>query len=160
MGGRKGLETMKPHPNKAPFIGVLTVLDTPSDVPPAGGRGHRILLTKDAATDALDSLIGMGVNISEDGTRHNAGAKVGIIDSAEIRGCEIIISGYLFCRDFPAVIHQISACSEYGMSYELADARVEDMRANIWKLTCVTFTGAAIVLKGKAAFHSTDFVLI
>ena len=30
------------------------------------------------------------------------------------------------------------------MSYELADARVEDMRAEVWKLTRVTFTGAAI----------------
>ena len=35
------------------------------------------------------------------------------------------------------------------MSYELADARVEDMRAEVWKLTRVTFTGAAILLQGK-----------
>jgi len=44
-----------------------------------------------------------------------------------------------------------------GMSYELADARVEDMRAEIWKLTRVTFTGAAILLREKAAYRGTSF---
>jgi hypothetical protein len=43
------------------------------------------------------------------------------------------------------------------MSYELADARVEDMRDEIWKLTRVTFTGAAILLREKAAYRSTAF---
>ena len=44
-----------------------------------------------------------------------------------------------------------------GMSYELADARVEDMRAEIWRLTRVTFTGAAILLREKAAYRETSF---
>jgi hypothetical protein len=44
-----------------------------------------------------------------------------------------------------------------GMSYEIADARVEDMRAAIWTLTKVTFTGAAILLRDKAAYSSTRF---
>jgi hypothetical protein len=44
-----------------------------------------------------------------------------------------------------------------GMSYELADARVEDMRAEIWKLTRVTFTGAAILFREKAAYRATSF---
>ena len=43
------------------------------------------------------------------------------------------------------------------MSYELADARVEDMRAEVWKLTRVTFTGAAILLREKAAYLGTSF---
>jgi hypothetical protein len=37
---------------------------------------------------------------------------------------------------------------------------VEDMLAEVWKLTRVTFTGAAILLKNKAAYRLTDFVLI
>lgn len=44
-----------------------------------------------------------------------------------------------------------------GMSYELADAHVEDMRAAEWRLTKVTFTGAAILLREKAAYRSTSF---
>jgi len=44
-----------------------------------------------------------------------------------------------------------------GMSYELADARVDDMRAEVWKLTRVTFTGAAVLLREKAAYRGTSF---
>jgi len=42
-----------------------------------------------------------------------------------------------------------------GMSYEIADARVADMRAKIWTLTHVTFTGAAILRREKAAYRET-----
>jgi hypothetical protein len=44
-----------------------------------------------------------------------------------------------------------------GMSYEIADAKIEDMRAETWKLTRVTFTGAAILLRDKAAYRGTSF---
>jgi hypothetical protein len=44
-----------------------------------------------------------------------------------------------------------------GMSYELANARVEDMRADVWKLVRVVFTGAAILLREKAAYRNTSF---
>jgi hypothetical protein len=44
-----------------------------------------------------------------------------------------------------------------GMSYELADAHVADMRAQVWTLTRATFTGAAILLREKAAYRSTSF---
>ncbi len=46
-----------------------------------------------------------------------------------------------------------------GMSYELADAHVADMSASIWTLTRATFTGAAILLREKAAYRDTSFHL-
>jgi hypothetical protein len=46
-----------------------------------------------------------------------------------------------------------------GMSYELADAHVADMRAAIWTITRATFTGAAILLRDKAAYRRTSFQL-
>ena len=52
---------------------------------------------------------------------------------------------------------QAQSPESMGMSYELADARVEDMRAEVWKLTRVTFTGAAILLRDKAAYRATSF---
>jgi hypothetical protein len=52
---------------------------------------------------------------------------------------------------------QAHAPETMGMSYELADARVEDLRAEVWKLTRVTFTGAAILLREKAAYRATSF---
>jgi hypothetical protein len=44
-----------------------------------------------------------------------------------------------------------------GMSYELADAHVADLRAPVWTLTRATFTGAAILLREKAAYRGTSF---
>jgi hypothetical protein len=41
------------------------------------------------------------------------------------------------------------------MSYEIADARVADVRSSVWTLTRVTFTGAAVLRKDKAAYHQT-----
>ena len=35
------------------------------------------------------------------------------------------------------------------MSYELAEAHVADMRAQVWTLTRATFTGAAILAAGE-----------
>jgi hypothetical protein len=46
-----------------------------------------------------------------------------------------------------------------GMSYELANAHVADMQAQIWTLTQATFTGAAILLRDKAAYRDTTFAL-
>jgi hypothetical protein len=37
------------HPNRLPFEGCLTVVDVPSDRAPSGARGHRVVLTKEAA---------------------------------------------------------------------------------------------------------------
>ena len=42
-----------------------------------------------------------------------------------------------------------------GMSYEIADARVADVRSSVWTLTHVTFTGAAILRRDKAAYRDT-----
>jgi hypothetical protein len=41
------------------------------------------------------------------------------------------------------------------MSYEIADAQVEDMTASVWVLNKVTFTGAAVLRRDKAAYRST-----
>ncbi len=42
-----------------------------------------------------------------------------------------------------------------GMSYEIADALVEDIKASVWVLNRVTFTGAAVLRRDKAAYFST-----
>jgi len=76
-------------------------------------------------------------------------------------GRKLTVSGYLYARDFPDVTTAILAHAPHalGMSYELADARVEDIRAEVWKLTRVTFTGAAILLREKAAYRETSFTM-
>ena len=156
------------HPNREPFHGVLTLVDTPSDKAPAGSRGHRVVLTRAAAERALPSLLGMALDYSPSLDRHDSRRKVGVITRAEIVGKTIELGGYLFAKDFPEIVRQIETGSIHasagarrrpanplGMSYEISDASVADVRARIWTLTRVTFTGAAILRRDKAAYRST-----
>jgi hypothetical protein len=147
------------HPNRVPFDGVLTVVNAASDKAPAGARGHRVLLTREAAEKALPSLLGMAVDYRPGWDGHDARRKIGLLTEADLVGHKLVVRGYLYARDFPDVAESILARAPdaMGMSYELADARVEDMRAEVWKLIRVTFTGAAILLREKAAYRTTSF---
>jgi hypothetical protein len=149
------------HPNRVPFEGVLTVVNAASDKAPAGARGHRVMLTREAAEKALPSLLGMAVDYKPSWDGHDARRKIGLLTEAEIVGEKLVVKGYLYARDFPDVEKAVHAHAPgaMGMSYEIADARVEDMRATVWKLTRATFTGAAILLREKAAYRATSFRL-
>ena len=165
------------HPNRAGFRGVLTVVDVASDKSPSGARGHRVLLTRRAAEAAIPSLMGMGLDYSPALDRHDARRKIGVITRADIVGSAIEVGGFLYARDFPEIVKEIgrpgrsdtavSAGSEsvggdvrgaragLGMSYEITDAFVEDITASVWVLSRVTFTGAAVLRRDKAAYRST-----
>jgi hypothetical protein len=146
------------HPNRLPFEGCLTLIDTPSDRAPSGARGHRVVLTRTAAEAALPSLLGMAVDYKAGWDGHDARQKCGIITSAQLDGQHrLMVAGYLYARDFPEM--EAAMSPSMGMSYELADAHVADMHASIWTLTRATFTGAAILLREKAAYRGTSFRL-
>lgn len=152
---------MDAHPNRVPFEGVLTLVNAASDKAPAGARGHRVVLTQSAAEAALPSLLGMAVDYRPGWDGHDARRKIGLLTEADIAGNRLMVRGYLYARDFPEVAGEIEAHApqSLGMSYELADCRIEDMRAAIWRLTRVTFTGAAVLLREKAAYRDTSFAL-
>jgi hypothetical protein len=171
------------HPNREPFRGVLTLVDVVSDKAPTGARGHRVVLTRSAAEAGLASLLGMGLDYAPALDRHDARRKIGVITWAEIVGRKLELGGYLFAKDFPEVVREIGRGSRaqlssaaidasrgssphlsrgavpnhtlLGMSYEISDARVADMRSSVWSLTRVTFTGAAILRRDKAAYRDT-----
>lgn len=147
------------HPNRVAFEGVLTMVNTASNKAPAGARGHRVMLTWEAAEKALPSLLGMAVDYRPGWDGHDARRKVGLLTEANLAASKLLVKGYIYARDFPEVVEANKAHNNrlMGMSYELADARVEDMRAEVWKLTRVTFTGAAILLREKAAYRDTSF---
>jgi hypothetical protein len=148
------------HPNRLPFEGCLTLVDVASDRAPSGARGHRVVLTRAAAEVALPSLLGMAVDYKAGWDGHDARQKCGIITEATLDDKRLMVAGYLFARDFPemeAAIQPTTGKPEMGMSYELADAHVADMRASVWTLTKATFTGAAILLRDKAAYRATSF---
>ena len=149
------------HPNRVAFEGVLTFVDVASDRAPSGAKGHKVILARHAVVEALPSLLGMAVDYCPRWDGHDARRKCGIITDADLDGHQLKVAGYLFGKDFPEVEHQMAGLGEgnMGMSYELADAHVEDMHAEIWTLRKVTFTGAAILLKSKAAYAGTHFSL-
>ena len=156
------------HPNRAAFRGVLTCVDAPSQRAPSGAKGHLVVLTKKAAEAALPSLLGMALDYSPSLDRHDVRRKVGVITRAEIVGRNVELGGYLFARDFPEIVEEIGKsrraagrgsveCSRrgLGLSYEVTDVRVADMRERVWALAQVTFTGAAILRRDKAAYRDT-----
>lgn len=171
------------HPNREPFRGVLTLVDVVSDKAPAGAQGHRVVLARTAAEAALASLLGMGLDYAPSLDRHDTRRKVGVITRADIVGKHLELGGYLFAKDFPEIVREIGLGSGagrgqrlpdgnrkppvhasgqnhrphavLGMSYEIADARVADLRSTVWTLTHVTFTGAAVLRRDKAAYRDT-----
>jgi hypothetical protein len=156
------------HPNRVTFRGVLTLVDVVSDKAPAGARGHRVMLTKKAAEKAIPSLLGMALDYSPRLDTHDTRRKIGVITRAEIVGREITVSGFLYGRDFPEIVAEIGKRDSgrvsgvsgeqralLSMSYEIADAVVEDIKAKVWVLNRVTFTGAAVLRRDKAAYRAT-----
>jgi hypothetical protein len=157
------MPAVKGHPNRAGFRGVLTVVDVASDKSPSGARGHRVMLTRRAAEAAIPSLLGMALDYSPGLDRHDARRKIGVITRAEIVGRVVEISGFLYAKDFPEIVAEIgrtgrigaAVAAGLGMSYEIADALVEDIKASVWVLNKVTFTGAAVLRRDKAAYGAT-----
>lgn len=148
------------HPNRAPFSGTLTYVDRLSDRPPGGARGRRVILTRAAAEESLPTLIGMAVNYSPDWDAHDARRKVGVITDAFLEEDRIELRGYIFALDFPDFMRWLAdPQNKMGMSYELHDAHVLDMRNSVWTIIRLTFIGAAVILHEKASYQNTRFEL-
>lgn len=143
------------HPNRMPFSGVLTFVNQPSDLPPGGSGGKRTYLPKDVAEKALESLLGMAVDFSDDLSAHDVTQKIGVITGAEIVGDEVRIEGFFYAADFPQECARIQAEKEdLGFSYEVR-AQTRAMGDLLQIVSCV-FTGAAVLYKDKAAYQSTS----
>ena len=144
------------HSNRLPFLGVLGFVDVPSDKAPGGGRGHKVQLTRKAAVEALGSIIGMGLCHNSDNVRHDSSRKIGVITQARLIGKRIVVRGILYAKDCAQDVDQLRK-GQFGMSYEIGDAHVPDLRAAVWILDRIHFTGAAVLLAEKAAYRNTRF---
>lgn len=145
------------HPNRMPFSGILTRLDVPSDRPPGGASGKKVIFKKSAAERALASLIGMAVDFTPNFDGHDTVRKFGVITAANIEGDAIRVGGHIYARDFPKEAARVRTDKALlGMSWELAEIYVESLSADPLVITDAYFTGAAILRKDKAAFGSTS----
>jgi hypothetical protein len=143
------------HPNKLKFKGILVQLDSASTKAPNGSRGHKILIPKSLAEKRYKTLIGMGVNYHSDLDKHNPTKKVGVINKAWIEGSAIHVSGVIWKKDFPDAEKDLKQAN-LGMSFEASDIDVEDPNADIWRISDLCFTGAAILYKASAAYYKTE----
>ena len=111
------------HPNRVAFEGVLTVVNAASDKAPAGARGHRVMLTREAAEKALPSLLGMAVDYRPGWDGHDARRKIGLLTEADVVGQRLVVRGYLYARDFPEVARGDSGARAGGAGHELRAGR-------------------------------------
>jgi hypothetical protein len=148
------------HPNRTPFLGVLGYVEEPSDKAPTGARGHRILLSRNAAVAAFPSLLGMGLCVASDLAGHNAQKKIGIFTGVYLLGRRIVVRGFLYEKDCASDIRVLrSHAGSLGMSYELDTARIVDMSRENWTVYKMTFSGGAVLRAEKAAYKGTRFWL-
>lgn len=157
---RIAIHSLPSHVNRMKFEGVLGLVDVPSDRPPKGARGHRVLLTWEMAEESMHTLLGMCLNYRDDWDGHDVERKAGIITSARIDGNRIVVGGYIFADDYPNIVKVVNGDAILGMSYEMRNVSVEDMRQDVWTLKAGTFVGAAIVMRYRAAYTDSSFTLL
>jgi hypothetical protein len=145
------------HPNRMEFTGVLAQVDRPSSYPPGGAGGRLVVMTRAAAEEALPSLIGMGVNYRPGFDGHLPQHKIGVVTEAMIEGDDILIAGHLYAADFPEIAANIRGLKDrLGFSFEASRVFVRDVDDDPLEITALTFTGAAVLLKEKAAYTETS----
>jgi hypothetical protein len=156
------------HPNKMPFEGILTWFNAPSDKPVGGAGGKRVLIPSEYGTKGLASLRGMAVNFDSLWMdKHVSTNKIGIIEDAwvgevnEEGAIPVNIRGFVYAHDFPEEAQQIKEeQASLGFSYETIDTAVVDgvFKGEQVLLACadLVFSGAAILLKDKAAYTNTS----
>ena len=110
-------------PTGWPFEGVLTMVNAASDKAPAGARGHRVMLTREAAEKALPSLLGMAVDYRPGWDGHDARRKIGLLTEADLVGQRLVVRGYLYARDFPEVAGAIRGAVARVAGHELRAGR-------------------------------------
>lgn len=151
------MPTVDDHPNRVPFKGVLTRVDMASDAPPGGSGGKRVLIPKAVAEKALPSLMGMAVDFTAAFDNHDPQQKIGIITGATVEGTEIRIEGFFYGADFPKEVAVIKTLKEkMGFSFEAMQIQVADVSSDPMIVESLTFTGAAVLLKDKAAYRTTS----
>jgi hypothetical protein len=83
---------------------------------------------------------------------------MGVITKAYLLGNRIIVKGIVYAKDCPNDVYQLRN-GKFGMSYEIGEAQVYDMRQEVWEMSQITFTGAAVLLREKSAYKGTRFWL-
>lgn len=151
------MPTVDDHPNKMEFSGVLTKVDEASDLAPHGSYGKKVLIPREVAEAALPTLMGMAIDFADGMKGHNRKRKIGIVTAGNIVGNEVQIKGFIYANDFPDEVSMIQANKEdLGFSFEAERILVSDLEQDPLRIESMVFTGAAVLKKKNAAYHSTS----
>jgi hypothetical protein len=111
-------------------------------------------LTSDFGQRAMGRRPAAGLGIAALGTEGNR-LRASLAAAVErIRSLTAAIREGTSGADVP-VLQAGADAGELGMSFEVTDVLVTDTRQRVWTLMKVTFTGAAILRKDKAAYRDT-----
>jgi len=129
--------------------GYLYAKDFPDIVEEIGKTGRRgVKEVKVPSTIAMQAMRDEGAKL-----RASLAAAV-----QRIRSLTAAMRGGMSRDAAPAVVRMEAGGSgggDLGMSFEVTDVVITDLRQRVWTLTKVTFTGAAILRKDKAAYQDT-----
>jgi hypothetical protein len=104
----------------------------------------RIVLTMRAVEAAMDSLLGIAVDFTPELYGHDPQTKFGIITTADIKGNDLYIEGFLYAGDFPTIVAEIEANRRrLGFSFQARDLMTTDPDAEPVPIIQGVFTGAA-----------------
>ena len=114
---------------------------------PAADGGRR---TSDLGPQTSD------VNASRSGLSEGARLRASLAAAVErIRSLTMGVRDGVGRGEVHPSLQAEGAAGPLGMSFEVANVQMESARARVWVLTKVTFTGAAILRRDKAAYQET-----
>jgi hypothetical protein len=135
------------------FTGTLIRIGEASDVAPAGSQGHRILITRDAAREAVNQLENSNLYASLTLDHHDQSRVVGKIHKAWINKRSICVRGVMWKPE----VDRIDINCSLAMSADMQNCNIADLRAPIWEVTKMNFIGGTVLKAGVQAYKKTRF---
>lgn len=140
--------------------GYLYAKDFPEIVEEIGKKRRRTSGVRPQTADVEHRANGSGAAGSRVGleARRTEGTQLRASLAAaveRIRSLTAAMRGGARDRSLPDLRAADGGAGDLGMSFEVTDVLVTDTRSRVWTLMKVTFTGAAILRRDKAAFADT-----
>lgn len=122
--------------------GIICPVGRPSVRPPGGARGHKLIVSRNAAEKMVKLSIGTPIWDSHP-CRKGDFKEIGVIEECEIVRNKLVARGRSY-RKYPSNI-QASRQPKLGMSFDIGEGKIADVRAEIWTLVDFeTFKGCAV----------------
>lgn len=148
--------------NRAPITGVLFRVDEPSEAIPAKGPGMPLYVPKEVAASILNTVAGLPLDAHDNLSQHADEEIAGVMLSAELRGQDFVVHGYLWPGSKSSKVRKIVANQErLGMSM-MADAWGHEAEVNgqkVFWVDDIELGGANILFSDCATYRKTRLIV-